>query len=357
MTKKINIERLEFDSKDSILEVLSLLNLAFDTEAFNIPWWNWKYSSNPFGEPLGWFATVSGEAAMVGVRLLWPWVFTFRDKCSVFYQAVDTATHPDFRGYGIFSALTSNALAHVVDLNSSIYNFPNEQSYPAYKKLQWEDLGNIPWINIPISIGSFLKKKEIKGFEEECGLNYKLVGSHDIKFKRDESFWSTNWTNEIIKWRFVDNPIYDYYYYSNDYGSIIFKVKYVRSFKIAQIVLSQAERKCFFIDAKKFLDKLPKEEFQAQTLGIELYLEAGVRGVEIGTLLADRDPETRENRYPKLELLRLAIPRRTYTNNHMDYIATALGNIYQRRNSITKGYKILREAPIMRHFTVELDKA
>lgn len=112
-----------------------------------------------------------------------------------------------------------------------------------------------------------------------------------------------------------------------------------------------------FIDAKKFLNKLPKEEFQAQTLGIELYLEAGVRGVEIGTLLADRDPETRENRYPKLELLRLAIPRRTYTNNHMDYIATALGNIYQRRNSITKGYKILREAPIMRHFTVELDKA
>ena len=111
-----------------------------------------------------------------------------------------------------------------------------------------------------------------------------------------------------------------------------------------------------FIDAKKFLPNVPKEELIAQTLGIELYLEAGVRGVEIGTLLADRDPETRENRYPKLELLRLAIPRRTYTNNHMDYIAAALKNVYERRNEITSGYEITQEAPIMRHFTVKLKK-
>ena len=82
-----------------------------------------------------------------------------------------------------------------------------------------------------------------------------------------------------------------------------------------------------------------------------------MRGVEIGTLLADRDPETRENRYPKLELLRLAIPRRTYTNNHMDVVAVALKNVYDRRNQITKGLEIVWEAPIMRHFTVELKPA
>jgi tryptophanase len=112
-----------------------------------------------------------------------------------------------------------------------------------------------------------------------------------------------------------------------------------------------------FIDAKKVLCNVPKEEYQAQTLGIELYLEAGIRGVEIGTLLADRDPETRENRYPDLELLRLAIPRRTYTNNHMDVIAVALKNVFDRRDKITSGYNITWEAPIMRHFTVELEKA
>ncbi|MDI3527556.1 MAG: tryptophanase [Tenuifilum sp.] len=111
-----------------------------------------------------------------------------------------------------------------------------------------------------------------------------------------------------------------------------------------------------FIDANKVLPNIPKEQYRAQTLAIELYIEAGVRGVEIGTLLADRDPETRENRYPKLELLRLAIPRRTYTNNHMDVVAVALKNVYDRRHEITKGLEIVWEAPIMRHFTVELKR-
>ena len=112
-----------------------------------------------------------------------------------------------------------------------------------------------------------------------------------------------------------------------------------------------------FVDAKRVLPNVPREEFPAQTLGVELYIEAGIRGVEIGAILADRDPETRENRYPELELLRLAIPRRTYTNNHMDVVAAALKNVFDRRDSITRGVVITKEAPILRHFTVELEKA
>ena len=111
-----------------------------------------------------------------------------------------------------------------------------------------------------------------------------------------------------------------------------------------------------FVDAVKFLPNVTREEFPAQTLGIELYKEAGIRGVEIGTILADRDPETRENRYPKLELLRLAIPRRTYFQSHMDYIAVALKNIFDRRNEINSGYEISWESEILRHFTVKLKK-
>lgn len=112
-----------------------------------------------------------------------------------------------------------------------------------------------------------------------------------------------------------------------------------------------------FIDANKVLPNIPKEELRAQTLAVELYVEAGIRGVEIGTLLADRDPDTHKNRYPKLELLRLAIPRRVYTNNHMDVVAVALKNVFDRRTQITKGLKIVWEAPIMRHFTVEMERA
>ena len=111
-----------------------------------------------------------------------------------------------------------------------------------------------------------------------------------------------------------------------------------------------------FVNASKFLYKVPREEFPGQTLAVELYLEVGVRAAEIGAIMTDRDPVTRKNRYPELELVRLAIPRRVYTNNHMDVVVAALTNIYNRRNKIKRGYKIIREAPILRHFTVELDR-
>ena len=111
-----------------------------------------------------------------------------------------------------------------------------------------------------------------------------------------------------------------------------------------------------FLDAPKILTHVPKEEFPAQTLTCELYLEAGIRGCEIGYLLADRDPITRENRFGGNDFLRLAIPRRVYTNNHMDVIAVALKNVLDRREKITRGVKIIWEAPIMRHFTVKLER-
>ena len=110
-----------------------------------------------------------------------------------------------------------------------------------------------------------------------------------------------------------------------------------------------------FVDADRVLDQIPKEEFPAQTLAIELYIEAGVRGCEIGYILADRDPVTRENRFGGLDLLRLCIARRTYTNNHMDVIAVALKNVFDRRNEIKHGYRITWEAPLLRHFTVQLE--
>jgi tryptophanase len=112
-----------------------------------------------------------------------------------------------------------------------------------------------------------------------------------------------------------------------------------------------------FVDAGKFLPQIPPGQYPAQVLAVELYIESGVRAVEIGTMMNDPDPVTKKDRIARLEMLRLAIPRRVYTNNHMDYLATALGNIFERRNKMTKGLKITYQAPILRHFTVELDWA
>lgn len=110
-----------------------------------------------------------------------------------------------------------------------------------------------------------------------------------------------------------------------------------------------------YLDAKRFMPHIPQSEFPAQALGVELYIEAGVRGVEIGTVLSGRNPETGEHDYPKLELLRLTIPRRVYTNNHMDVVVEGCRRVYQRREQIV-GLEFTYEPPILRHFTARFKR-
>jgi tyrosine phenol-lyase len=111
-----------------------------------------------------------------------------------------------------------------------------------------------------------------------------------------------------------------------------------------------------YIDAKKFLPHIPQSQFPAQALTVALYREAGIRAVEIGSLMfAHKDPKTGEMVYPQLELVRLAIPRRVYTTQHMNYVAESIIRIYKNREQI-RGLKIVYEAPILRHFTVRLEE-
>ena len=109
-----------------------------------------------------------------------------------------------------------------------------------------------------------------------------------------------------------------------------------------------------FVDAKKFLPHIDQDHYPAQTLAAEIYLDSGVRTMERGIVSAGRK-ENGENYYPKLELVRFTIPRRVYTQAHMDVIAESAGNVYNRRKKI-KGMNMIYEPKYLRFFQARFEK-
>jgi tryptophanase len=111
-----------------------------------------------------------------------------------------------------------------------------------------------------------------------------------------------------------------------------------------------------YIDAKAMLPHIPPSEYPGQALVCELYLEAGIRGVEIGSVMFGKpDPETGREIPAPMELVRLAIPRRVYTQSHIDYVVEAILRVSERREEI-HGLEIIQQAPMLRHFTARFSR-
>jgi len=111
-----------------------------------------------------------------------------------------------------------------------------------------------------------------------------------------------------------------------------------------------------YLLADRFLPHIPRHQYPGWALTVALYREAGIRAVEIGgVMFAQKDRKTGKEVFPKLELVRLAIPRRVYTNAHLEYVAEAIIELYKNREKI-KGLRIVRESPHLRHFTVKMEE-
>ena len=109
-----------------------------------------------------------------------------------------------------------------------------------------------------------------------------------------------------------------------------------------------------FLDAQAFYPHLTQDQFPAQVLAAQLYLDSGIRSMERGIVSAGRDPVTGDHRYPRLEMTRLAIPRRVYTEAHMDVVAESIREIYKQRHS-AKGLKMVYEPKRLRFFQARFE--
>ncbi len=145
----------------------------------------------------------------------------------------------------------------------------------------------------------------------------------------------------------LDEHYLDYRLFSTRYV-----VEHLRAAGIP--VMAPAGGHAVYLDARRFLPHIESLQYPGQALAVELYIEAGIRAVEIGSVMFGADPHTGEEHPARLELLRLAIPRRVYTQSHMDYVLEAIGLVWQRRDNI-RGMKIVKAPKFLRHFTARFE--
>jgi tryptophanase len=120
-------------------------------------------------------------------------------------------------------------------------------------------------------------------------------------------------------------------------------------------IIEPAGGHAVYVDAGNLLPHIPKEEYPGQALSVELYLEGGIRGVEMGSVaFAYPDPDTGKMKHPEMELVRMAIPRRVYTQAHMDVVVKAFKNIIARKDDL-RGYGITYAPELLRHFTAQFE--
>jgi tryptophanase len=110
-----------------------------------------------------------------------------------------------------------------------------------------------------------------------------------------------------------------------------------------------------YLDAKRFVPHIPQDQYPGQSIVTELYRAGGIRSVEIGSVMFGKYDPSGKLLSPPMELVRLAVPRRVYTQSHIDYVIEVLLEVYAHRNEL-RGFKIIEEAPVLRHFTAKFEK-
>ncbi|MFD1096333.1 GNAT family N-acetyltransferase [Salegentibacter chungangensis] len=203
--------------------------------------WRFKHVDNPFGRSLVLLAEEGGE--VVGVRAFMRWKWQEGNQVFSAFRAVDTATHPNYQGKGIFKKLTKKALEVAANNGDHfVFNTPNKQSKPGYLKMGWEEVGKLNVGVFPVNPFYWSKKENIE--------KYGVVWNDEIKLD-----FFDNWNEKLEKtgklftpksesylnWRYVNNPLQKYKVFFNNGFFIAGYVKkhtYFKELRISEVILS-----------------------------------------------------------------------------------------------------------------------
>jgi len=194
-----------------------------------------------------------------------------------------------------------------------------------------------------VNIGGFLALRDESVFQRACELVvlYEGMPSYGGMAGRDMAAMAQG-IHEMVDDDYIAHRIYQVRYLGN------------QLLAAGVPIIEPIGGHAVFLDAKRFLPHVPQEDLPAQSLAAELYLDSGVRSMERGIVSAGRNSATGRNNLPKLESVRLTIPRRVYTDRHMDVVAASVIALYARRDEI-RGLKMVYEPPTLRFFTARFE--
>lgn len=212
----MQVRRATHEDIPQIIELLKVSlgeSLMPKTEAF----WRWKHIQNPFGESMVLLAEENNQ--IIGLRAFMNWEWKCNGKIYRSVRAVDTATHPDHQGKGIFKKLTLEGLSIVETLGTEfVYNTPNHKSKPGYLKMGWQEQGRM---SLKLKINPFAYQQKMPvDFE-----NWDKVLLNEGFFTSDNREMQTNNSMAFLNWRYKDNPMFDYHFLS-DHSSYFLVYRY-----------------------------------------------------------------------------------------------------------------------------------
>jgi GNAT superfamily N-acetyltransferase len=209
----------------------------------SIAYWNWKHKQNPFGKSE--VMVSEDDGTLSGIRAMMPWVWQAGNHQFKTFRAVDTATHPNFQGKGIFSKLTQTMVSHLQLLDADfIFNTPNNQSLPGYLKMGWQEWGRLKVSIIPFIFFKFftsIEYNEFSGIDQTESLCKKW---NDLQSQHGKLF--TPKSPAYLKWRYLDNPVINYHCYAESelfVAAHIKKHKWFTELRISELITDQKHGK------------------------------------------------------------------------------------------------------------------